>query len=409
MTNSNIHVLIISQYFPPDISGGSTRAYNYAKCLVEQGYNVTVITAPPHQHSAVPKEYRHRLTRKEKMSGMNLIRVWVPSLLHSSVRNSTILVCSFLLSSLFPIFSVKADIIFAFEPNLFSIIPAYIYSKLRGGKVIRVVDDLWPELLYERRIVRSKVLKKVLDRLARFSYTYPEYVLPLNDEVKEIVHKTYGIDTKKIDVITHGVNTSIFTFSEKKRGQTFILLYSGSLVEFYNFDIILNAAKRLKSKNIKFIIRGKGKLLSYIQEQKEEFQLENLVINTDFVSLEQLSRVLGEADVLLAPMNKGGYLNSSLPTKILEYQAIGRPIICSSSGPIGNYVEKTKSGIRTEGGELDEFVNAILKLESDHNLCETLGRNGRLYVEENLTFEKIGQSLSRIIHNTLSKNINSLH
>lgn len=401
--DKKIHILIISQYFPPDISGGSTRAYNYAKCLVEQNYDVTVITAPPHQHAAVPKEYRGKLTCKEKMHGINLIRVWIPSLLHSSVRNSTILVCSFLLSSLFPIFSVKADIILAFEPNLFSIIPAYIYSKLRGGKVIRIVDDLWPELLYERKIVRSKFLKKILNNLARFSYTYPEHIIPLNDEVKEIIHKSYDVDASKIEVITHGVNTDIFTFNERKREQNFILLYSGSLVESYDFDIIVDAAKKLKNKSIKFIIRGKGKLLSHIQEQKEKFQLDNLIINTDFVPIEQLSKVLGESDVLLVPLGKGDYLNSSLPTKILEYQAIGRPIICCSSGPVGNYVEKTKCGIRIEGGNLDAFIDVILKLESDPNLCKTLGRNGRLYVEEHLTFENIGQNLSRIIHNTLKK------
>ncbi len=55
--------------------------------------------------------------------------------------------------------------VFASEPNLFSIIPAFIYSKLRGSSVIRVVDDLWPEALYERGYVKSKLLKKFLDKL----------------------------------------------------------------------------------------------------------------------------------------------------------------------------------------------------------------------------------------------------
>ena len=39
------NVIILSQYFPPDVSGGATRAFNYAKCLEQQNYNVTVITA----------------------------------------------------------------------------------------------------------------------------------------------------------------------------------------------------------------------------------------------------------------------------------------------------------------------------------------------------------------------------
>ena len=166
------NLIILSQYFPPDVSGGATRAINYSKCLGQQNYNVTVITAYPHQHGPVPKKYHNKLTMKEKLGNLNLIRVWIPSLLHTSVKNSAILNFSFCISSLFPLFSIKSkpDVILAFEPNLFSIIPAYLYSKIRGGVVIRIVDDMWPELLYEQKILKSNILKKILTNLARFSY-----------------------------------------------------------------------------------------------------------------------------------------------------------------------------------------------------------------------------------------------
>ena len=59
-------ILIISQYFPPDISGGGTRAYNYAKCL-SKNYDVTVITAFPHLHSKIPSAYSSHLIKKEKI------------------------------------------------------------------------------------------------------------------------------------------------------------------------------------------------------------------------------------------------------------------------------------------------------------------------------------------------------
>jgi hypothetical protein len=39
-----------------------------------------------------------------------------------------------------------------------------------------------------------------------------------------------------------------------------------------------------------------------------------------------------------------------------------------------------------------------LKLESDQNLCEQLGQNGRKIIEEENTFEKIGARLSYIIN-----------
>ena len=403
MKTEDIHIVIISQYFPPDVSGGSTRAYNYAKCLSDQNFKVTVITAYPHQHEPVPKKYRNKLTKKEKMGNLDLIRVWIPSLLHSSVKNSARLNFSFCFSSLFPLFSIqsKPDVILAFEPNLFSIIPAYFYSKLRGGIVLRVVDDMWPELLYEQKILKSNVLRKILIRLAKFSYNYSKHIIPLNDEIKEAIHKSYEIRNDKIDSISHGIDETLFTFTKKKRQKVFTLMYSGSLVNSYDFDIILDAARKLKNKNIEFVIRGKGKLLSYLQEQKAKFQIDNLVINSDFVPIDQLSTTLSKSDVFLVPMGKGHSLNTSLPTKILESQAIGRPIICCSSGAIGNYVEVTKSGICVDEGNLDGFIDAILKLESDEQLCQELGQNGRNSIEKNHTFEVIGKRLSSIIQKSL--------
>ena len=397
------NLLVLSQYFPPDVSGGATRAFNYSKCLEQQGYNVTVVTAYPHQHGPVPENYRNKLTKKEKFCNLNLIRVWIPSLLHSSIKNSAILNFSFCISSLFPLFSLKSkpDIILAFEPNLFSIIPAYIYSKLRGGIIIRIVDDMWPELLYEQKILKSNSLKKLLTSLAKFSYNYSKHIITLNNEVKESIHNSYGINNDKIDVISHGIDETVFTFTKKERQKIFTLMYSGSLNASYDFDLILNAAKKLKDENIQFIIRGKGKQLSYLEDQKKKFQIDNLIIDPSFVPIEQLSSTLSRADVLLVPMVKGNSINLSLPTKILESQAIGRPIICCSSGAIGDYVKTTNSGINVNEGDLAGFIDAILKLESNDQLCQEFGQNGRNFVEKNHTFEIIRNNLSSIIQKRL--------
>ena len=124
LKNSQKQILIISQYFPPDVSGGGTRAYNYAKCLSEQNFDVTVITAYPHLHKK-RKNDQNEINDNEKFS---VIRVWVPSLLHSSIKNRILLHLGFILSSLKLIFLLKPDIIFASEPNLFSIIPAYFFD-----------------------------------------------------------------------------------------------------------------------------------------------------------------------------------------------------------------------------------------------------------------------------------------
>ncbi len=389
-------ILIISQYFPPDISGGGTRAFNYAKCL-SKNYDVTVITAFPHLHSKIPPIYRFHLIKKEKIDNIKVIRVRVPSLLHNSIKNRILLHFSFLISSLLPLFSQKPDVIFASEPNLFSIIPAFFYSKIRGGKVIRVVDDLWPEVIYERGFLKSKLVKNFLNKLAYFSYRFPQFILPLTEEAKKHIIKFYKIDPKKIVVIEHGVDTNIFKFKEKKINPIFIIMYSGALVESYDFEILFQAAKKLENKNFQFIVRGKGLLLEELKKKKNELNLENIVIDSSFIENEQLYSALSIADVFLVPLKDDYFLNLSLPTKILEFQALGRPIICCSNGAPGNYVKNTDSGITISPGNMSELINAIQSLDSDNKLCKKLGENGINYVNDNLTFDKIGIRLSMLI------------
>ena len=394
---SKKNILIISQYFPPDISGGGTRAYNYAKSLLNKGYNVTVVTAHPHLHEAVPKKYKFKLISKEKVDGINITRVWIPSLLHTSPINRIILHFTFLITCMIPLYSIKTDVIFASEPNLFAIIPAYFYSKLKNSDVIRVVDDLWPEAIYEIGYVKSGILKKILDKLAKFSYNYPKFILPLTEDIKNIIQEKYSIKKEKIIILEHGVDTKIFQYKQKERKENFVLMYSGSIVKQYDFDIIFEAAKKLQHKKIKFIIRGKGTLVSELINKKNQMNLKNIEIDTDLVPYEKISEALSIADVFLVPIKNKMTFNVGLPTKILEYQAIGRPIICCSEGAPGNYVQKTNSGIKVNHDDLDNFIKSILKLEQDEKLCRNMGHSSRNYVENNLTFEKIGEKLSKIV------------
>ena len=395
--------MIISQYFPPDISGGGTRAFNYAKCLAMQNFDVTVITAFPHLHTKIPKKFRFKLVHKEKMEGFELIRVRVPSLLHTSAKNRIILHSSFLISCMIPIFSIKPDVVFASEPNLFSIIPAFFYSKLRGSSVIRVVDDLWPEALYERGYVKSKLLKRFLNKLTKFSYTYAKFIFPLTEIGKQIIHESYNIVNDKIIVLNHGVDTNIFRYTKPTKKDEFVLMYSGSFVESYDFDLIINAAEKLQNEKMKIILRGKGTLLPYLENKIKEKKLKNIIIDKEIVPLEQISKKLSEADVFLIPMKNEIALNSTLPTKILEYQAMGRPIICCSEGAPGIYVDKTRSGIKIKYENLNEFIKAIEKLKSEIKLREELGQNGKKYADENLTFEIVGKILSRCIQECIRK------
>lgn len=392
-------VLIISQYYPPDISGGGTRAHNYASCLSKEKYEIIVITAVPHLHSKYRETYSKKIFTIEQKENFKIVRFWIPKLLHDSVFNRVVLHSIFLLNSILPIIFFKPDIIIASEPNLFSVIPAYFYSKIRGSKIIRVVDDMWPEIFYERKIVKNKIVKRILDKLAKFSYTYPDVILPLTIEAKKHIMNLYQIKEDKIIILEHGINEKYFFYTKEENSEEFTVMYSGALVESYDFNLFFNLAKLCSDNKIKFVIRGKGNLVNEIKQKKEHLKLKNLEIHDDIVSLDKLRDVLSKSNIFFIPIKNDYFLNLSLPTKILEFQALGRTILITSNGAPGNYIKKTNSGLIVDNKNADKILEEIYKLKNNYSERKKFGNSGSEYAKKFLTFEKIGKRLEVIIDN----------
>jgi hypothetical protein len=83
-----MHVLIIAQVFPPDMGGGSTRAYNVAKGLGLHGCELKAVTAFPHYPSGnVPERYRWKPFVLEDVEGFRVVRTFVPPLASRALGN----------------------------------------------------------------------------------------------------------------------------------------------------------------------------------------------------------------------------------------------------------------------------------------------------------------------------------
>jgi hypothetical protein len=123
-------VLIIAQYFPPDLGGSATRAYNVAKGLTINGCNVTVVSAFPHYpHGNIPPEYRWKPLKVEWMGKIRVIRTFILPLKSEGLSRRILLFTCFIFTSLFAIPLVgKIDIIWAANPDIMAMVPALAYG-----------------------------------------------------------------------------------------------------------------------------------------------------------------------------------------------------------------------------------------------------------------------------------------
>jgi len=392
------------------MGGSSTRAYNIAKGLVMNGAEVTVVAGFPHYpHGNVPRHLRSKVLIVEYMDGFRIIRTFVPSLPAKGITKRIILFASFIASSLFPLLIIREriDAVFASNPQILAILPAFVYSLLHRCPIILNVDDLWPEDPIDIGAIKSRFMYKVGELLARIAYHKAHLITPISPGYIAIIHGKYRVPRSKIHVIRGGVDMDKFKQTTLIReDEKFVVLYSGAFSVAYDFDQVLMAAKLLKDHNdVKIVLQGGGELLNDVKSKVEEMDLRNVKILDKILSREEVAKLLGEADALLLPLKDFGRPYLGISSKLYEYQAAGKPIICCAEGQPAEYVSETGSGIVVKPGDYEALAKAILYLKENLDVAEKLGACGRQYVENNLSIEKIGSKMVAVLTICMRKKI----
>jgi glycosyltransferase involved in cell wall biosynthesis len=233
----------------------------------------------------------------------------------------------------------------------------------------------------------------------RLLYRNSDLITPISPAYIEIIEKKYCVKPKKIHLIRGGVDLSLFKPNVSKREtDKFTVLYSGAFSVAYDFDQIFNAAKivaKLDS-DVEFVIQGKGELLPSMHSKARELGVRNVRIVDELLSREAVGTMLGQADALILPLVAFKKPYRGMSSKLYEYQAVGKPIICCSRGLPRNYVLETNSGIVVKPGDYKTLAKAVLKLKNNPNLACQMGNNGRKYVESEASIQAIGLRMQEI-------------
>lgn len=383
------------------MGGCATRAYNLAKGLLANGVNVTVIAGFPHYPTGnVPKEYRKKALVLEQLHNMKVIRTFVPPLASKGFTKRLLLFISFIISSIFPLPLIgRVDGVFASKPQILSIFPAVLYSMVNRCPIILNVDDLWPEALYDLGMLKSNIPRKVGEFIAKVAYSLAYAITPISQSYVEIIVNKYRIRRSKVAVIPGGVDLSLFPSNVSMINNIggFKVLYIGGFSPAYNFEQALKAAKLLEGEKIRIILQGGGEMAPLIRKRIKELDLQNVELVERIVSREEVAKILMDADVLLLPLSGLENIEKGISSKLYEYQAAGKPIICCSSGMSGRYISDTGSGLVVEPGDYAGLARSIIYLKDNSGNAVGFGEKGRKYVENNLSIEKIGLKMKEIL------------
>jgi glycosyltransferase involved in cell wall biosynthesis len=389
---------VIAQYFPPDLGGSATRAFNLAKGLALNGCRVTVVAGFPHYpHGKIPVEYRWKPLKVEWMGKIRVIRTFMPPIKSEGFFKRLLLIGAFAVSSLFALpFVGRVDAVWAS-----SWVPGLVYGRVKRVPVALNEDDLTLEDLVDLKLIdEGSLVLRIAEWVYRLFLVKGDVVTPISPGYVETLAKKYWVDRSRIHVVRGGVDLSVFKpCVSKKLGKKFVVLYSGAFSVAYDFEQVFKAAKVVEELDgdVEFVVQGKGELLGSMLSKIDELNVKSVKIVDRLLSREDVAELLCQADVLILPIVEYKKPYRGMSSKLYEYQAVGKPIICCSRGLPSVYVKETNSGLAVYPGDYEALAKAVIELKENPKLARMMGENGRKYVENEASIEVIGFKMKKIL------------
>lgn len=383
-------VLIHSIVFSPD---GVSTAYLYndiALGLVENGFNVVVLTTTPHYNlidSALAKQpLKSKLFGIFYESNFNGIRViHVPLKKYKSTFNRMLSFIYWHILSLIIGFSIKrVDFVLSPSPPLSIGFISLLIAKFKGAKSVYNVQEIYPDLLINQGNLKSSFLTNLLKRFEKFIYNYSTAVTTI-DEVFYATISSRFADINKLKIIPNFVDTDLYKPLKQnfelsavfgKVNGNIKILYAGNIGFFQDWDPVFYAAKQLENENIEFWIIGEGVQKSELEKEIKSQKISNIRI-FPYQNREDLPIINNFVDVHFIAINPK-MEQEGFPSKVYTIMACAKPIVVVTGEmtPLYNFLkDKNCSELITNDRNVN-FTQAIRRLASDKELRERLGNNG---------------------------------
>lgn len=261
-----------------------------------------------------------------------------------------------------------------------------------GVKYIFDHHDANPEL-YVSKYGKQGTLYRILVALEKLTYRFSDVVIVTNMSYRDLAVNRGGVPSENVFVVRNGPNKETFkavpSNPARKNGKNYVIGYVGNMSVQDGLDILLEVAQNIKNSgrgDVFFNCVGGGTELNRLKKMVAEKDLLDTVHFTGRVSDEELLEILSTADVCVNPDRPSEMNDISTMIKIMEYMALGKPIVQFDSKE-GIFSAKEASLYADKKGDVADFADKIIWLLDRPEERRRMGEFGRKRIEEELAWE----------------------
>jgi glycosyltransferase involved in cell wall biosynthesis len=226
---------------------------------------------------------------------------------------------------------------------------------------------------------------------------------PLSDLIignSEAGLEAYRAPRKKSVCIHNGMHLERFTKLEKSEivkerilgescDRQLVLGMAAAFEDRKDYYTLIEAAKILlpQHENIRFVFIGDGKNFNSLKESIPEAFRSKLLFLGKRSEIEAIINIFDIGIMLTNTKMHGEGISNS----ILEYMALGKPVIATRGGGTTELVSDGVNGFLIEGGDTIRLIEKIELLINNAELRTELGKNGRNLIQHNFEINQMTQ------------------
>jgi phosphatidylinositol alpha-1,6-mannosyltransferase len=264
-----------------------------------------------------------------------------------------------------------------------------------------------PYLLYAHgEEIQMRLTSRKLSWLIPPLYKGAAAIIANSSHTKMLLEEV-GVRPERIHVIHPGVEVMEFHASEEAKRSVrqrhsldgaFVLLTMGRLQRRKGQDMVIQALPRILKKfpNVKYLIVGTGEELVTLQQLAKDLQVWNSVVFVGQVADDERAAYYAVCDIFVMPNRQVDADIEGFGMVFLEAGAAGKPVIGGRSGGTGEAIKEGVTGLRVNGGSVEEIDEAVTFLLQDREKARAMGRCGQQWVRTEFTWESIVERTRQI-------------
>lgn len=375
-------------YYPEDSAIGLYTTQK-AEYLVQNGYDVTVITGFPYYPQwQIWEKYKSKpYLCNETINGVNVLRnkQYVPS--NPTFLKRIIHLVSFTLGNCINLFKItKPDIVIAIVPFTTSALLGWFLKLRYKSKLWVHIQDFEFDAAIDSGLLsenKKKIIKGLL-WLERKILMKSDVVSTISrDMINKLKQKT-NVNTY---LLTNWIDVTLFDVKHKKPhkylcSSKFKIVYSGNIgakQDWHFFITFLEAIKKIKE--IEVIVVGEGAEKENLIQKISQY---SFVKHYNLVPFEELPLLLMSADLHIL-FQKRDVIDTVMPSKLLGMMASAKPSIVTGNvkSEVATVLKDSNGGFYFDGSSIKDVLKATTKLIHNPKLRCEIGRKAKTYVFDN--------------------------